>query len=162
MLPVSDPIRVCFVCLGNICRSPLAEGVFLEVVERRGLASRLQVDSCGTSGWHVGEGPDRRSVAVARKHGIDIRGQRSRSLVQSDYTRFDWLVAMDRSNERDLRAAAPPDATARIVRMMSYVSSDPSGDVPDPYYGGDNGFEHVYGLLAEGSPALLDEILDGS
>ncbi|MEE2780330.1 MAG: low molecular weight protein-tyrosine-phosphatase [Myxococcota bacterium] len=154
---------VLFVCLGNICRSPLAEGLFREAVERRGLTDRFLIDSCGTSGWHVGEGPDPRSVEVARDHGVDISRQRSRQLAPGDYQRFQWLVAMDQSNEETMLSRAPGDSQARVVRFTSYVSGEAPRDVPDPYYGGDGGFEVVYRLLERGCDALIDAVLaDGA
>lgn len=155
-----ETIGVVFVCLGNICRSPLAEGVFRAEVGRRGITNRFRIDSCGTGGWHVGEGPDPRSVEVAARHGVDIAAQRSRKLAPTDYTDFDWLVAMDRHNARDLAASRAPGATCRIVQFMDYVDPPQGADVPDPYYGGPGGFDHVYELLACGMGPLLDAILE--
>jgi protein-tyrosine phosphatase len=159
----ADPggrIGVLFVCLGNICRSPLAEGVFRAELARRGLADRFEVDSCGTSGWHVGEPPDPRSTEVAARHGVDISRQRSRRLADDDFARFDWLVAMDRSNARDMLARRPPEAAGRVVEFMEYVDPRPVPDVPDPYYGGPGGFDRVYELLARGMGPLLDVMLE--
>jgi len=150
---------VLFVCLGNICRSPLAEGLFRAAVEHRGLADRFSIDSCGTSGWHVGEPPDRRSVEVAGEYGVDISRQRSRQLVPTDFSDFQWLVAMDGSNERTLIDRAPSGSRARVVRFTSYVPGEAPADVPDPYYGGGRGFEVVYKLLERGCDALIDAIL---
>jgi len=150
---------VLFLCLGNICRSPLAEGVFRAEVERRGLADELHIDSAGTGGWHVDESPDPRSVAVARDHGVDISRQRARRLAADDFTGFDWIVAMDRDNLRTARDRRPGGAKARLVQFMDYVPDAPGSDVPDPYYGGPQGFQHVYDLLAAGAGPLLDAIL---
>ena len=150
---------VLFLCLGNICRSPLAEGVFRAEVERRGLAADIHVDSAGTGAWHVGEGPDPRSVAVAHEHGVDISEQRARRLDPEDFDRFDWIVAMDRDNLRTARSRRPHVDGARLVTFMEYVPDAPSGDVPDPYYGGPQGFAHIYALLAAGAGPLLDAVL---
>ena len=150
---------VLFVCLGNICRSPLAEGVFRHLVAERGLSDRFRIDSCGTGGWHVGEAPDRRSVQVALDHGIDIGSQRSRQLDGDDYRRFDWLVAMDESNASTMRRRAPRDATAHILLFTDLVPACRYDGVPDPYYGGERGFEDVYDLLQSGAEPLLDRIL---
>jgi protein-tyrosine phosphatase len=155
----SHDASVLFVCLGNICRSPLAEGVMRHAVAGRGLGERIQIDSCGTGAWHVGESPDLRSVEVAAAHGIDISGQRARQLHPDDFQRFDWVVAMDRDNGRVIRQRAPRQARARIVQFMDYVPGASEADVPDPYYGGPGGFEHVYGLLAAGAPPLLDAVV---
>lgn len=150
------PTHVLFLCLGNICRSPLAEGVFRAEVERRGLGAAYVIDSAGTGGWHAGDGPDRRSVAVARKHGVDIGAQRARQLHSDDFTRFDWIVAMDGENLRVARERAGRAPHARLVRFTSFVPDAASDDVPDPYYGGPEGFDDVYELLASGAGPLLD------
>jgi len=150
---------VLFVCLGNICRSPLAEGVFRARLEARGLSARFHVDSCGTGAWHVGNGPDPRSVAVARDHGIDISGQRARQLSPADFRQFDWIVAMDTSNYRGCQSRAPGDFSGEIVTFMSFVSHAHGPDVPDPYYGGGDGFERVFRILDRGMEPLLDHIL---
>jgi len=155
------PIHVLFLCLGNICRSPLAEGVFRAEVERRGLGSRFHIDSAGTGSWHVGEPPDGRSVAVARTHGVDISGLRARQLAPMDYERFDWIVAMDGDNLRAAQTRRPEGASTRVVRFMDYVPGGHGGDVPDPYYGGPKGFQQVYDLLASGAGVLLDAMLAG-
>ncbi|MCA9514482.1 MAG: low molecular weight phosphotyrosine protein phosphatase, partial [Myxococcales bacterium] len=130
------PTHVLFLCLGNICRSPLAEGVFRAEVERRGLGAAYVVDSAGTGAWHAGEPPDRRSVAVARKHGVDISAQRARQLAPEDFERFDWIVAMDGDNLRIARQRAGSGARARVARFTSFVPDASVDDVPDPYYGG--------------------------
>jgi len=153
---------VLFVCLGNICRSPLAEGVFQALVAARGLSDELRIDSCGTGGWHAGESPDPRSVEVAASHGVFIDGQRSRQLSSEDYASFDWLVAMDRENERVIRSRMPSAATCRVVTLMSFHPGEAGADVPDPYYGGPGGFDEVYDLLDAAAPSLLEAVLEAS
>jgi len=146
---------VLFVCLGNICRSPIAEGVFRRMMDEKGMSGAIRIDSAGTSGFHQGALPDSRSMEVCKAHGLDISGQRSRRVVDADFTRFDLIVAMDRSNEADLKARAGEGSSARIVRLLEY-SPDGPADVPDPYYGGDQGFEQVYGLVTDALGELYE------
>ncbi len=147
--------RVLFVCLGNICRSPLAEGVFRAHVERAGLADRFEIDSAGTAGYHVGEAPDPRSVSIAHKHGVDLSAQRARKLVAADLERFDEVLAMDQSNLANIRRLAGPRSSARTGLFLDEVPGSSGAEVPDPYYGGPNGFLHVYRLVDEASERLL-------
>ena len=143
---------VLFVCLGNICRSPLAEGIFLHLARERGVADRLRVDSCGTGGWHVGNPADARSIAVATKYGVHLPS-RARQLDPRTDAAFDWILAMDKQNQRDLlRAGLPAD---RVHLMMSFHPDPPMAEVPDPYYGGDEGFEQVYQMLVGACEGLL-------
>jgi len=153
---VSAPTRLLFVCLGNICRSPLAEGVFLHLVTEADLLDHYVIDSAGTSAYHVGERPDRRSIAVAQKHGV-VLPSRARQVELADYEAFDLLVAMDRSNHRDLLSDQPSAATARLVMLRDYDPAGP-GDVPDPYYGGPRGFDDVYAMVERCSRRLLEEL----
>jgi len=148
---------ILFVCLGNICRSPLAEGVFGAVASERGLAPRFLIDSAGTGGWHAGSGPDPRSIAIAARHGVDIAAQRARKVAQDDFERFDLLLGMDRSNVEDLRRMAPPSARTRVHLFLDY-SGIGARDVPDPYYGGPDGFADVYRMIREASEALVERI----
>ncbi|MGM0577331.1 MAG: low molecular weight protein-tyrosine-phosphatase [Myxococcota bacterium] len=150
---------VLFVCLGNICRSPLAEGVFRDEVARRGVEGLVRVDSCGTGGWHVGEAPDPRSVEVAQRHGLDISHQRARQLRGEDFYEFVWMIPMDRSNERVLAASRPDDHDGLVRRYTTFVPGRAPEDVPDPYYGGPRGFDDVFDLIRRGAGPLLDEIL---
>lgn len=143
---------VLFVCLGNICRSPLAEGIFRSMAEKNGL-DEILVDSAGTGSWHVGAPPDPRSIAKAEAHGIDISNQRARAVRADDFDRFDLVLAMDRSNLKTLRALAPVRRRARIHGFMS-LALDRAEDVPDPYYGEHDGFETVFRMLSEGCAAL--------
>ncbi len=150
---------VLFVCLGNICRSPLAEGVFRRLLSDRELADAFHVDSCGTGAWHVGNPPDPRSVEVALAHDIDISRQRARQLSRSDYDEFQWIVAMDGANARTIEERAPRGHDANIVPFMSFVPNASHAGVPDPYYGGDDGFLTVYRLLLSGMGPLIDAVL---
>jgi len=152
-------MRVLFVCLGNICRSPLGEGVLRHLAQERGLA--MEVDSCGTGAWHAGETPDRRSVAVARGRGVDISRQRARQIVATDLEEFDHVFAMDRSNLADIQGLATPASTARIALLLEENASEGTLDVPDPYYGGPGGFDHVLALVWDACEAFLDRVDPG-
>jgi protein-tyrosine phosphatase len=147
-------ISVLFVCMGNICRSPLAEGIFRQGLIDAGVSELVEVDSAGTGEWHAGEAPDARSVETASGHGIDISMQRARQLSQEDYDRFDLIFAMDRSNEATLRARAPSSRHDRIHLFLEHTLGSRT-DVPDPYYGGVDGFDNVFQLLRDGCNELL-------
>lgn len=143
------------VCLGNICRSPMAEGVLRQRASERGLS--LEVDSAGTANYHVNEAPDHRARAAMKRHGGDIESLRGRQVSVHDFDRFDILLAMDQSNERDLLRLAPNDAARRKVRrMMEFATGKGSGEVPDPYYGPDSGFDAVHRLLMDACEGFLD------
>ena len=153
-------MRLLFVCLGNICRSPTAEGVMRHLVRERGLEDLVTIDSAGTGGWHVGNPPDARSTEAARGRGIVLEGA-ARQVRPDDFERFDLLLAADESNVRDLRAIAPDAAAADKVKLLR--SFDPeavaSGDlaVPDPYY--DGGFDHVFDVVERACNGLLDHVV---
>lgn len=153
---MAEKIRVLFVCLGNICRSPLAEGVFRQQVEAAGLTDRFEIASAGTGGWHVGNPPDERMCATALRRGLDISHQRARQLKASDMAAWDHVLVMDRSNQENVRKLAPDAANVRLFRR--YDPESESGEVPDPYYGGPEGFEHVYDIVERTSAALLDSL----
>src|SRR5688572_28310419 len=148
---------VLFVCLGNICRSPLAEGVFRHLVQGRGVATAYRIDSAGTGSWHVGEPPDRRSAEVARRRGVILEGA-ARQVSQQDFDRFDWIIAMDRENLSNLQAMQRKETRARLHLLRDFDPEPGDGNVPDPYYGGPDGFENVYELVERSSQALLDHI----
>jgi protein-tyrosine phosphatase len=151
-------MRILMVCLGNICRSPLAEGILRAKVDRRGLD--WTVDSAGTGNWHVGQQPDPRSIAVAGKYGIDISGQRARQFRAGDLDDFDLIVVMDSQNHRDvLRLARHAGHHTRVRLMLDYVHPGEKRGVPDPYYDDDDGFEEVYRLLDAACDRLIDELL---
>lgn len=143
--------RVLFVCLGNICRSPTAEGVMRSLVREAGLEDEIEIDSAGTGGWHVGASPDPRSTAAAARRGITLEGA-ARQVAPEDFERFDLLVAMDSENLRELRRRAPA-GTEDKLRLLCV-----DRDVPDPYYGGERGFDDVLDQVEEACRALLDEI----
>lgn len=149
--------RILFVCLGNICRSPLAEGVFNAVAEQRGFSERFVLDSAGTGAWHIGSAPDPRSVAVAARYGIDISGQRARKLVVEDFSRFDLILGMDRSNVDDIRDAAPSGGADKVHLFLGHACIG-NRDVPDPYYDRADGFEKVYRMIRDASEALIDRL----
>ena len=151
---------VLFVCLGNICRSPLAEGVFRHLATERGPDHEFLVDSAGTGAWHVGEPPDRRSVEVAARHGITVNG-RARKVRPDDLQSFDLVVAMDRENLEDLENLADAHGSrARLHLLREFDSRRTGDDVPDPYYGGPNGFETVYHMVRRSCEGLLETLAD--
>jgi len=149
--------RVLLVCLGNICRSPMAEGLLRHLAAERGMA--VITDSAGTGSSHLGQAPDPRAQAEMRKHGLDIGDLRARLFTAADFSRFDLLLAMDRSNLADMLELAPSAAMAAKARLMLQPSPGlPGGDVPDPWYGGPAGFTEVYHLLHQAVETLLDEL----
>jgi len=150
------PTRVLFVCWGNICRSPTAEAVMRRAVERAGLDGRIEVDSAGISAEHAGDRPDRRAVAEADLRGLDLRAQRARKVCPGDWERFDLLLVADAMVERSLLRAAPDGAARAKVRRMTAFGPDAAlGEVPDPYYGGADGFVEVYDLLERACDGLI-------
>jgi len=152
--------RVCFVCLGNICRSPTAEGVFRHLLAERGRTDAFVVESAGTAAHHVGESPDRRSTATAARRGIRLAGSAAR-FDASDFERFDHVIAMDRSNRDDLLQRAPTDEAAAKVSLLRRWDPNAQGaelDVPDPYYGGSSGFDEVLDICLRSCEALLDDL----
>lgn len=151
-------VKVLFVCLGNICRSPTAEGVFRDLVRREGLAERIGTDSCGTGAWHTGDAPDPRAQEEARRRGIDITDLRARKISTSDFDTFDYILAMDDRNQRDLTAVATDVGRGKIRLMMSFAPDFGVREVPDPYYGGADGFRDVFDMIEAASQGLLADI----
>jgi protein-tyrosine phosphatase len=151
--------RILFVCMGNICRSPTAEGVFRKLVQERAPHLQVEIDSAGTHAYHVGEPPDRRAIAAAARRGIDLSGLRARMVDEADFEGFDLLVAMDQLNREVLLDRSPDEYRERVRLMLEFAPSVDVEDVPDPYYGGPVGFEHVLDLVEEASKGLLDELL---
>jgi protein-tyrosine phosphatase len=153
-------VRILFVCMGNICRSPTAEGVLRHLVRERGLEEEFEIESAGTGGWHVGDPPDSRSTAAARKRGIKVDGA-ARQVHAGDFEDFDLLLAMDRDNLAELRALMPPGSEHKVRMLREFdpaSAGSPDLDVPDPYYGGPNGFEDVLDQVEAACRGLLDEI----
>jgi protein-tyrosine phosphatase len=151
-------VRILFVCMGNICRSPTAEGVMRHLLEQEGLAGEIEIDSAGTGAWHAGSPPDRRATAAAKARGIALEGT-ARQVTEEDFETFDLLLCADAENVAALRALAPPGTEDRVRLLRSF---DPAGDgdldVPDPYYGGDQGFEHVLDQVEAACRGLLDQV----
>ena len=154
-------MRILFVCLGNICRSPTAEGVMRHVVREEGVEDAIEIDSAGTGGWHVGAPPDERATAAARKRSIELDGA-ARKFTPDDFDGFDLILAMDDENRRDLLALAPDDEAQAKVHLLREFDPASDGaadlDVPDPYYGGDEGFDHVLDLIDAATRGLLDRL----
>lgn len=153
-------IRVLFVCMGNICRSPMAQGVLEHRLYEEQLDDRVAVDSAGTHHYHTGEPPDRRGVSAARARGIDIGQQRARPVRDDDFMNFDLILAMDSENERKLRAVCPPFYADRVRLVMEYAPELREREVPDPYYVGGEGFEKVLDMLELCMEGLMDELHD--
>ncbi|WP_116364213.1 low molecular weight protein-tyrosine-phosphatase [Parahaliea mediterranea] len=151
------PVKVLFVCLGNICRSPTAHAVFEHCVAAQGLSERIQVDSCGTGDWHIGRAPDRRAIAAAATRGYQLQHLRARQVAPGDFDQFDYILAMDNSNLKDLQAMRPAGFTGHLGLFLAF-GGDAEREVPDPYYGGDEGFDHVLDLIEAASGGLLAEI----
>lgn len=155
----NEKISILFICMGNICRSPLAEGVFIHKANQRGVADKFIVDSAGTGGWHVGELPDPRAREVAAKYGIELPS-RSRQVTKKDLKRFTFLVCMDEANRKNLQKIGIPEQ-----RISLLLEADPNckiHEVPDPYYGGEDGFEAIYSLIDSACEALIEDLLTKS
>jgi len=154
---VGGPTRVLFVCTGNICRSPTAEAVVRRHLAAAGLDGRFEVDSAGTGDWHAGEPPDKRARRAAARRGYDLERLRARALAQEDFDRFDLIVAMDRGHLNHLKAHTPPGARARLALFLDFLETAEAvpRDVPDPYYGGVDGFELMLDLIEGGAAGLI-------
>jgi low molecular weight protein-tyrosine phosphatase len=146
------PASILFVCLGNICRSPLAEGAFRAEATRRGL--EIEADSAGTGGWHAGEPPDRRAIAAARRGGVDISRLRARKVARADFDRFDHILALDEENLAELEALRPAGSRARLSLLLDHVPGREGQAVADPYYGGDSHFDATWRDVTEAARAL--------
>lgn len=157
MTAAAKPVRVLFVCMGNICRSPTAEGVFRKLHRELAPDVDIEVDSAGTHTYHIGDAPDPRSQAAALQRGVDISGHRGRQAMARDFQDFDYVIAMDSENLRRLQALRPKDAKAELKLLLEYADAGVR-DVPDPYYGGSGGFERVLDLVEQGGRGLLAHI----
>ena len=147
--------RILIVCMGNICRSPMAEGLLRHKIERAGLAERVHLDSAGTGPWHADKPPDPRAIAVCREHGIDIRGLRGRQINSNDFAVHDWVLCADRENLRILQTLAPRHARPRIALLLAWAGLGAKAEVPDPYTGSAADFQRVYALLDAATDAAL-------
>lgn len=154
---INHHIGVLFVCLGNICRSPMAEGAFRAIVAREGLT--CDIDSAGTASYHLGSRPDSRAIAVASAHGVDIGNRMVRQIERDDFYRFHHIIALDRANLEAIRTRAPRDTTARLSMLLDAVDGRAGEPVPDPYYGKDEDFVRVWGVINEGVEALAARLL---
>lgn len=152
-------MRILFVCMGNICRSPTAEGVFRQVVKSRAPHLEVEIDSAGTHDYHVGDPPDRRAIEAARRRGVDLSELRARTVAARDFEYYDLILAMDDENLAELRRRAPQRYRERVRLFMEYAPAAASRHVPDPYYGGAQGFEDVLDLLEEAAEGLLQQLM---
>ena len=148
-------MKILFVCLGNICRSPTADGVFRAYVERAGLTDQVSVDSAGTAAWHIGKSPDPRSEQAAYERGYDLSLLRARQVLLEDFSEFDLILAMDSENYSNLLSLCPDECKPKVKMFLSYSQIATDGDVPDPFYGGHSGFEDVLDLVESASEGLL-------
>ncbi|MFK5914903.1 MAG: low molecular weight protein-tyrosine-phosphatase [Woeseiaceae bacterium] len=151
-------VSVVFVCLGNICRSPTAEGVFRHLVEQEGLDDWISTDSAGTHAYHVGNQPDLRAQQTAKSRGIDLSDLRGRQAVAQDFNDFDYVLAMDNENYQNLKEICPDGLEDKLSLFLDFSQDFLETQVPDPYYGGDKGFEHVFDLVESASRGLLEDI----
>ncbi|MHB1238609.1 MAG: low molecular weight protein-tyrosine-phosphatase [Gallionella sp.] len=153
-----ENVSVLFVCMGNICRSPTAETVFRHYVESAGVSEHILIDSAGTHAYHVGDPPDLRSQRAALQRGYDMSKLRGRQVSREDFRRFDYVLAMDSSNLGILQRLATPDSNAMTRLFLEYARHHAEREVPDPYYGGEDGFEHVLDMVEDAAQGLLEEI----
>lgn len=151
--------KILLVCMGNICRSPIADGVVRKILKNNSLSDQVKVDSAGTHGYHAGEPPDRRAVAVAGRRGYDIADVRARKVRRDDFANFDLVLAMDRENLANLLEICPPVYQVRVKLFLSYARGIKIDEVPDPYYGGEAGFEAVVDMVENAAQGLVDTLL---
>lgn len=155
-----DKLSILFVCMGNICRSPTAEAVFRRLVSARGLEDRIHIDSAGTHGYHIGDSPDPRAAAIAAKRGYDLSCLQARKVSAADFLEFDYLIPMDAENLAYLKALRPIEATAQTRLFMEFSKRFAEREVPDPYYGGPQGFDRVLDMVEDAAEGLLDHLLE--
>lgn len=154
----SRRVRVLFVCMGNICRSPTAQGVFRKLLQEKGLETLIETDSAGTHGYHAGEPPDRRAQETALRRGIDVSDLRARRVAAEDFSRFEYVLAMDQENYHSLSGICPAGAERKLMLFMDFAPHLRTREVPDPYYGGPTGFERVFDMVEAASAGLLADI----
>lgn len=153
-----NKIAILFVCLGNICRSPVAEGVFRKKIEDAGYTDNLTIDSAGTAAWHVGKSPDDRMTSAAHSRGYDLSPLRARQVTEKDFENYDFLVAMDDENYDGLMDIRPEAPRGKIVMFLDYAKDISEKEVPDPYFGGDEGFHHVIDLVENAADGLIESL----
>lgn len=151
-------VKVLFVCMGNICRSPAAHGVFLKLIADQSVSDHIEVDSAGTHAYHIGKAPDRRSQAAALRRGVDLSPLRARQVQQSDFGYYDYILAMDNDNLEIIVEQCPAQYKYKLQLFLEYAPHLPEEEVPDPYYGGERGFEQVLDLVEAAAQGLLDDI----
>lgn len=151
-------VSVLMVCMGNICRSPMAEGIFRREIAKAGLQDAVMIDSAGTHSYHIGEPPDARAQKAISRRGVDISGLRGRQVADADFEKFDYILAMDEGNLGILRRNAPPHALEKVRLLLSYSSKFPDREVPDPYYGGASGFEENLDMIEDAVAGLIEDI----
>jgi len=154
-----NQIKVLFVCMGNICRSPTAEGVFNKLLQDKKLTDRFEVDSAGTHAYHVGNSPDNRAQQTAHQRGVDLSTIRARQVSSNDFEHYDYILAMDTDNFAILMGDCPSEYQHKVKRFLDYAPDQDERDVPDPYYGGQQGFSHVFDLVEDASEGFLENIL---
>jgi protein-tyrosine phosphatase len=154
----AKPVKILFVCMGNICRSPTAEGVFKGMVEKAGLAREIVSDSAGTHDYHVGEAPDPRAQSAALTRGYDLSPLCARQVSRRDFSEFDYVLAMDEANLRQLKQLCPPEHAGKVKLFMDFAGEGGAREVPDPYYGGAQGFEHVLDMVEQAARGLLGHL----
>jgi protein-tyrosine phosphatase len=157
MVENKEKTSVLFVCMGNICRSPTAEGVFRHIVNEAGLSEKIDVDSAGTHAYHIGNPPDSRAMQAAERRGFSLAGLRARRVSEMDFEVFDYIIAMDEDNQSHLLNDAPDEHRSKVMLFLSFASGDET-EVPDPYYGGSSGFERVLDLVEEASRGFLETL----
>ncbi len=158
MMKSNDKIRILFCCMGNICRSPTAEAVFRHYVDEAGLGARIHIDSAGTHDYHVGEAPDARTQRAAKRRGYDMSQLRGRQVGAEDFACFDYVLAMDEANLAILRRLRPADAQSHLGLFLEFAEHHGEREVPDPYYGGADGFERVLDMVEDAAKGLLQHI----
>jgi protein-tyrosine phosphatase len=157
---MAEPLRLLMLCMGNICRSPMAEGALRERLRAAGLVDEVEVDSAGTGGWHAGDPPDPRATATAAAHGVDIGMLRARRLLADDFERFDWILCADGDNLAQARLRGPVARRDRAVLLRAWAGCDGAMEIPDPYRGGSREFEHAWSLVDEAAARIVERVRD--